>query len=166
MCNIFLGILLNIELKSFPKGSFSYIIIVSIIIILLLLGSSSSWSYWKRCGGERSKSNLPVASPRFWILSQGFHSYFWNTFLVQNKNTFRIQNKIHILVKTKICSVPKTKIHFCWIKVPTEKFLHLELPCPGEKWNQLCFFSAAFSNPLLVVKRCCTTDQDTSWLLL
>ena len=58
------------------------------------------------------------------------------------------------------------KIHFCWIKVPTEKFLHLELPCPGEKWNQLCFFSAAFSNPLLVVKRCCTTDQDIPRLML
>ena len=37
MCNIFLGILLNIELKSFPKGSFSYIIIVSIILIIIIL---------------------------------------------------------------------------------------------------------------------------------
>ena len=46
MCNIFLGILLNIELKSFPKGSFSYIIIVSIIIILIMIILEEVW------GGE------------------------------------------------------------------------------------------------------------------
>ena len=49
-----------------------------------------------------SKSNLPVASPRFRIPSPGFHSFCWNTFLLQNKSSLRFL-EVHGKWISKLC---------------------------------------------------------------
>ena len=54
-----------------------------------------------------SKSNLPVASPRFRIPSPGFHSFCWNTFLLQNKSSLKCTGKL----SSKTVSIFGTGFH-------------------------------------------------------
>ena len=105
-CAIFLGISLNIELKSFPKGSFSYIIIVSIIIIILIiiLIMIILEELWGRDLNQIYQLHLQdsESSPRDFIPTSEIHFLFKTKIhfvfkpkqnLIQNQNLFCAQNQ-------------------------------------------------------------------------